>query len=72
MEAEGEQFHAQENNNPIGVYGWRKRCLYFFVLLLVVILLVNLGLTIWIVLVLKFNLVSVYVLYPVSTLLWYL
>lgn len=49
---------AQENNNPIGVYGWRKRCLYFFVLLLVVVLLVNLGLTVWILVVLRFNVVS--------------
>lgn len=53
-----EQLQAQENNNPIGVYGWRKRCLYFFVLLLVVMLLVNLGLTIWILVVLRFNVVS--------------
>ncbi|XP_037382917.1 gamma-sarcoglycan isoform X2 [Talpa occidentalis] len=32
----------------IGIYGWRKRCLYLFVLLLLVILLVNFALTIWI------------------------
>ncbi|XP_045150002.1 gamma-sarcoglycan isoform X1 [Echinops telfairi] len=32
----------------IGIYGWRKRCLYLFVLLLLVILVVNLALTIWI------------------------
>ena len=53
-----QQLHAQENNNPIGVYGWRKRCLYFFVLLLVVVLIVNLGLTVWILVVLHFNAVS--------------
>ena len=44
--------------NPIGIYGWRKRCLYFFLLLLAVIIIVNLGLTIWILVVLNFNVVS--------------
>lgn len=53
-----EDKYAHENSNPIGVYGWRKRCLYFFVLLLVVILIVNLGLTVWILVVLHFNVVS--------------
>lgn len=39
----------------IGIYGWRKRCLYLFVLLLIIILIVNLGLTIWIMRVMWFN-----------------
>ncbi|XP_060050693.1 gamma-sarcoglycan isoform X1 [Erinaceus europaeus] len=39
----------------IGIYGWRKRCLYLFVLLLLVILLVNLALTIWILKVMWFS-----------------
>ncbi|KAM4742858.1 gamma-sarcoglycan [Anableps anableps] len=39
----------------IGIYGWRKRCLYLFVLLLIVILVVNFALTIWIVRVMWFN-----------------
>lgn len=39
----------------IGIYGWRKRCLYLFVLLLLIILLVNLGLTIWILKVMWFS-----------------
>ncbi|KAF3692970.1 Gamma-sarcoglycan [Channa argus] len=39
----------------IGIYGWRKRCLYLFVLLLIVILVVNLALTIWILRVMWFN-----------------
>lgn len=43
--------------NPIGIYGWRKRCLYFFILLLLVVVVVNLGLTIWILVVLDFNVV---------------
>ena len=46
------------HTNPIGIYGWRKRCLYFFLLLLVVMIVVNLGLTIWILIVLRFNVVS--------------
>ncbi|KAM8902953.1 gamma-sarcoglycan isoform 1-T2 [Spinachia spinachia] len=39
----------------IGIYGWRKRCLYLFVLLLITILVVNFALTIWIVRVMWFN-----------------
>jgi len=42
----------------IGIYGWRKKCLYFFLLLLLVIVAINLALTIWILVVLDFNLVS--------------
>ena len=42
----------------IGIYGWRKRCLYLFLVLLLVIIAVNLALTIWILVVLDFNLVS--------------
>ncbi|XP_018602234.2 zeta-sarcoglycan-like [Scleropages formosus] len=41
--------------HPVGIYGWRKRCLYFFVLLLVVIMIVNLALTIWILKVMSFT-----------------
>ncbi|XP_028655353.2 gamma-sarcoglycan [Erpetoichthys calabaricus] len=39
----------------IGIYGWRKRCLYLFVLLLLIILVVNFALTIWIIRVMWFN-----------------
>ncbi|XP_078513219.1 gamma-sarcoglycan [Lissotriton helveticus] len=39
----------------IGIYGWRKRCLYLFVLLLLVILVVNFALTIWILKVMWFS-----------------
>ena len=46
--------------SAVGVYGWRKRCLYFFVLLLVALIVVNLGLTVWILVVLKFNIVRYY------------
>ena len=44
-----------KNANPIGLYGWRKRCLYFFILLLVVVIITNLALTIWILVVLDFS-----------------
>ncbi|XP_053564489.1 gamma-sarcoglycan isoform X4 [Bombina bombina] len=39
----------------IGIYGWRKRCLYLFVLLLIIILVVNFALTIWILKVMWFS-----------------
>ncbi|XP_063161835.1 gamma-sarcoglycan [Candoia aspera] len=39
----------------VGIYGWRKRCLYLFVLLLIIILVVNLALTIWILKVMWFS-----------------
>lgn len=44
-----------QNIYKIGIYGWRKRCLYLFVLLLIVILVVNFALTIWILRVMWFN-----------------
>lgn len=43
----------------IGIYGWRKRCLYLFVLLLLIILVVNFSLTIWILKVMWFSPVSI-------------
>lgn len=44
-----------DNVYKIGIYGWRKRCLYLFVLLLIVILVVNFALTIWILRLMWFN-----------------
>lgn len=41
--------------NLVGIYGWRKRCLYFFILLLIVLIIVNLALTIWILVVMDFS-----------------
>ena len=43
---------------PVGIYGWRKRCLYFFILLLLVTMIVNLALTIWILTGMNFTVVS--------------
>ncbi|XP_068188207.1 delta-sarcoglycan [Antennarius striatus] len=39
----------------VGIYGWRKRCLYFFVLLLMILILINLALTVWILKVMNFT-----------------
>lgn len=54
--------HVQSSENPhvykVGIHGWRKRCLYFFVLLLMFLILINLALTIWILKVMKFTIVS--------------
>ncbi|CAI9178725.1 unnamed protein product [Rangifer tarandus platyrhynchus] len=54
---EGTQIERPENQAvyKIGIYGWRKRCLYLFVLLLLIILLVNFALTIWILRVMWFS-----------------
>jgi len=39
----------------VGVYGWRKRCLYVFILLLTVVIVINLAITLWIMTVLDFS-----------------
>ncbi|KAL4641481.1 zeta-sarcoglycan-like [Arapaima gigas] len=41
---------------PLGIYGWQKRCLYFLVLLLAVVMIMNMALTIWILKVMNFTL----------------
>ncbi|XP_022786014.1 zeta-sarcoglycan-like [Stylophora pistillata] len=40
----------------IGIYGWRKRFIYFLILVLMVITIVNLSLVIWVMRVMDFNL----------------
>ncbi|XP_054442514.1 gamma-sarcoglycan [Pteronotus mesoamericanus] len=54
---EGTLIERPENQTvcKIGIYGWRKRCLYLFVLLLLIIFLVNFALTIWILKVMWFS-----------------
>lgn len=44
-------------NHPyrIGIYGWRKRCLYFLVIILFSMVIINLALTIWIIRVMDFS-----------------
>ena len=47
----GERRHV-----PTGLYGWRKRVFYLAVVFLFCLILVNFGLTVWILVVLRFNL----------------
>lgn len=51
-EEEEEYVHRQQ---PVGIYGWRKRCLYAFILFLMVLTILNLALIIWILRVLNFS-----------------
>ncbi|KAI6653746.1 hypothetical protein LOD99_3250 [Oopsacas minuta] len=55
----GEKYQVDENRVdrrvPTGLYGWRKRIFYLAVIVLLCLILVNLGLTIWILTVLRFN-----------------
>uniref|UniRef100_A0A1I7XIK9 G_PROTEIN_RECEP_F1_2 domain-containing protein n=1 Tax=Heterorhabditis bacteriophora TaxID=37862 RepID=A0A1I7XIK9_HETBA len=39
----------------VGIYGWRKRCLYIFILILTIVIVLNLALTAWIMSVLDFS-----------------
>lgn len=42
----------------IGLYGWRKKCLYLLILGLMIIIIINLVLTLWILKVMEFSSVS--------------
>ena len=48
---------SRDNDIPIGIYGWKKRLLYFCILLLFVVVVVNLALTVWIMVALDFSVV---------------
>jgi hypothetical protein len=50
----------------IGIYGWRKRCLYLLILIITVITIINLALTIWVMHVMNFNLVRKRILYKIK------
>ncbi|KAG6464264.1 hypothetical protein O3G_MSEX014397, partial [Manduca sexta] len=39
----------------VGIYGWRKKCLYIFVMALMFMMIINLALTLWVLKVLDFN-----------------
>lgn len=55
---------ASANNGfHIGLYGWRKKCLYILILGLMILIVVNLTLTLWILKVMEFSSVSINVLY---------
>ena len=47
-------------NSKIGIYGWRKRCLYFFLVSVAVVLILNLALLVWITRIMRLNLVSTF------------
>lgn len=48
----------QRYNFKIGIYGWRKRCLYILILGLLIMVIVNLALTLWVLKVMEFSSVS--------------
>ena len=66
MSAERREEIDWNNQDPtaviysIGIYGWRKRLVYFLILLIMVITIVNLSLVIWIMRVMDFNLVKTF------------
>lgn len=45
-------------NNKIGIYGWRKRCIYALILSLLIMVILNLALSLWILKVMEFSVVS--------------
>lgn len=56
IQEEEEEF-VHRPRQPVGIYGWRKRCLYAFILFLTVLTTLNLALIIWILRVLNFSVV---------------
>ncbi|KAI0228022.1 Delta-sarcoglycan [Lamellibrachia satsuma] len=47
--------HTTEIVYKIGIYGWRKRCIYLFIVFMMATVIVNMALTIWILRVLHFS-----------------
>lgn len=45
----------------IGIYGWRKRCLFVLILVLIFIVVFNLCLTLWFMEVMQFSSVSIFI-----------
>lgn len=39
----------------VGIYGWRKRCLYLLIMCLLVVVIINLALTLWVLKVMEFS-----------------
>jgi len=42
----------------LGLYGWRRRCLFIILLLLLIAIVLNIGLTLWMLKVMEFSVVS--------------
>lgn len=63
-----QQFHDSYNNkgSRIGVYGWRRRCLYFLIVGLTVIVILNLALTLWLLKVMEFSFVSIFFFFTIN------
>jgi hypothetical protein len=51
---------TESGYQPAGIYGWRKQCLYAIILFILVVVIMNLALTVWILRVLNFNIVSIH------------
>lgn len=54
-EAKADELTTVANTNPIGIYGWRKKCVYLTLLVLAVLVLVNMGLLVYIMYTLSIN-----------------
>lgn len=50
---------TQSSYQPAGIYGWRKQCLYAVILFILIVVIMNVALTVWILRVLNFNIVSI-------------
>lgn len=50
-------------NFKIGIYGWRKKCLYVLILILLIMVVVNLALTLWVLKVMEFSSVRTFIIY---------
>ncbi|CAB3387440.1 Hypothetical predicted protein [Cloeon dipterum] len=46
---------SEEPRGTVGIYGWRKRCLYLLIVVLVAVVIVNLSLTLWLLKVMQFS-----------------
>ncbi|KAG7248771.1 hypothetical protein CRUP_004775 [Coryphaenoides rupestris] len=60
---QGEEEEGEDENAvyyTVGLYGWRKRCLYFLLLLFLVTMIVNLALTVWIIKVMDLSTCTTY------------
>lgn len=45
-------------NHNVGIYGWRKTCLYAVVLVIMVMVIMNMAILVWIIRVMDFTMVS--------------
>lgn len=50
--------HGGGGGHSLGLYGWRKRCLFVLICALISLIVTNLALTLWILKVMEFSAVS--------------